>query len=165
MSISQDAQERINQYAKKRVVSTLINDMVSEAPAPQESIQSTGNTDDANLADNTIHADNTGHTHTAVNTHNAGYTHNAVNTHNADYTHNAGHTHYTGRETEGLIYGGFIIIGIAAGALSGYFCGGGHKKFLSGGWADTFAGSMAGLMIGIGLGKIVNAVLHITCNK
>ena len=121
--------------------------MVSEAPAPQESIQSTGNTDDANLADNTIHADNTGHTHTAVN------------------THNAGHTHYTGRETEGLIYGGFIIIGIAAGALSGYFCGGGHKKFLSGGWADTFAGSMAGLMIGIGLGKIVNAVLHITCNK
>ena len=131
MSISQDAQERINQYAKKRVVSTLINDMVSEAPAPQESIQSTGNTDDANLADNTIHADNTGHTHTAVN------------------THNAGHTHYTGRETEGLIYGGFIIIGIAAGALSGYFCG----------------GSMAGLMIGIGLGKIVNAVLHITCNK
>ena len=147
MSISQDAQERINQYAKKRVVSTLINDMVSEAPAPQESIQSTGNTNDANLADNTIHADNTGHTHTAVN------------------THNAGHTHYTGRETEGLIYGGFIIIGIAAGALSGYFCGGGHKKFLSGGWADTFAGSMAGLMIGIGLGKIVNAVLHITCNK
>ena len=147
MSISQDAQERINQYAKKRVVSTLINDMVSEAPAPQESIQSTGNTDDANLADNTIHADNTGHTHTAVN------------------THNAGHTHYTGRETEGLIYGGFIIIGIAAGALSGYFCGGGHKKFLSGGWADTFAGGMAGLMIGIGLGKIVNAVLHITCNK
>ena len=153
MSISQDAQERINQYAKKRVVSTLINDMVSEAPAPQESIQSTGNTDDANLADNTIHTDNTGHTH------------NAVNTHNAGYTHNAGHTHYTGRETEGLIYGGFIIIGIAAGALSGYFCGGGHKKFLSGGWADTFAGSMAGLMIGIGLGKIVNAVLHITCNK
>ena len=153
MSISQDAQERINQYAKKRVVSTLINDMVSEAPAPQESIQSTGNTDDANLADNTIHTDNTGHTHTAVNTHNAGY------------THNAGHTHYTGRETEGLIYGGFIIIGIAAGALSGYFCGGGHKKFLSGGWADTFAGSMAGLMIGIGLGKIANAVLHITCNK
>ena len=153
MSISQDAQERINQYAKKRVVSTLINDMVSEAPAPQESIQSTGNTDDANLADNTIHTDNTGHTHTAVNTHNAGY------------THNAGHTHYTGRETEGLIYGGFIIIGIAAGALSGYFCGGGHKKFLSGGWADTFAGSIAGLMIGIGLGKIVNAVLHITCNK
>ena len=153
MSISQDAQERINQYAKKRVVSTLINDMVSEAPAPQESIQSTGNTDDANLADNTIHTDNTGHTHTAVNTHNAGY------------THNAGHTHYTGRETEGLIYGGFIIIGIAAGALSGYFCGGGHKKFFSGGWADTFAGSMAGLMIGIGLGKIVNAVLHITCNK
>ena len=147
MSISQDAQERINQYAKKRVVSTLINDMVSEAPAPQESIQSTGNTDDTSLADNTIHADNTGHTHTAVN------------------THNAGHTHYTGRETEGLIYGGFIIIGIAAGALSGYFCGGGHKKFLSGGWADTFAGSMAGLMIGIGLGKIVNAVLHITCNK
>jgi len=147
VSISQDAQERINQYAKKRVVSTLINDMVSEAPAPQESIQSTGNTDDANLADNTIHADNTGHTHTAVN------------------THNAGHTHYTGRETEGLIYGGFIIIGIAAGALSGYFCGGGHKKFLSGGWADTFAGSIAGLMIGIGLGKIVNAVLHITCNK
>ena len=147
MSISQDAQERINQYAKKRVVSTLINDMVSEAPAPQESIQSTGNTDDANLADNTIHADNTGHTHTAVN------------------THNAGHTHYTGRETEGLIYGGFIIIGIAAGALSGYFCGGGHKKFLSGGWADTFAGSMAGLMIGIGLGKIVNAVIHISCNK
>mgnify|MGYP007054061665 CR=1 FL=1 len=153
MSISQDAQERINQYAKKRVVSTLINDMVSEAPAPQESIQSTGNTDDANLADNTIHTDNTGHTH------------NAVNTHNAGYTHNAGHTHYTGRETEGLIYGGFIIIGIAAGALSGYFCGGGHKKFLSGGWADTFAGSMAGLMIGIGLGKVVNAVLHITCNK
>jgi len=153
VSISQDAQERINQYAKKRVVSTLINDMVSEAPAPQESIQSTGNTDDANLADNTIHTDNTDHTHTAVNTHNAGY------------THNAGHTHYTGRETEGLIYGGFIIIGIAAGALSGYFCGGGHKKFLSGGWADTFAGSMAGLMIGIGLGKIVNAVLHITCNK
>ena len=153
MSIIQDAQERINQYAKKRVVSTLIDDMVSEAPAPQESIQSTGNTDDANLADNTIHTDNTGHTHIAVNTHNAGY------------THNAGHTHYTGRETEGLIYGGFIIIGIAAGALSGYFCGGGHKKFLSGGWADTFAGSMAGLMIGIGLGKIVNAVLHITCNK
>ena len=147
MSISQDAQERINQYAKKRVVSTLINDMVSEAPAPQESIQSTGNTDDANLADNTIHTDNTDHTHTAVN------------------THNAGHTHYTGRETEGLIYGGFIIIGIAAGALCEYFCGGGHKKFLSGGWADTFAGSMAGLMIGIGLGKIVNAVLHITCNK
>lgn len=153
MSISQDAQERISQYAKKRVVSTLINDMVSEVPAPQESIQNTGNTDDASLADNTIHTDNTGHTHNAVYTHNAGHTHNAV------------HTHYTGRETEGLIYGGFITIGIAGGALSGYFYGGGHKKFLSGGWADTFVGSMAGLMIGIGLGKIVNAVLHITCNK
>lgn len=117
MSISQDAQERINQYAKKRVVSTLINDMVSEAPAPQESIQSTGNTDDANLADNTIHTDNTGHTHTAVNTHNAGY------------THNAGHTHYTGRETEGLIYGGFIIIGIAArGIVPGISAAAGIKN-------------------------------------
>lgn len=141
MSISQDAQERINQYAKKRVVSTLIYDMVSEAPDQQESIQNTGNTDDASLADNTIHTDKTGH------------------------TRNAGHTHYTSRETGGLIYGGFITIGIAGGALSGYFYGGGHKKFLSGGWADTFVGSMAGLMIGIGLGKIVNAVLHITCNK
>ena len=108
MSISQDAQERINQYAKKRVVSTLINDMVSEAPAPQESIQSTGNTDDANLADNTIHADNTGHTHTAVN------------------THNAGHTHYTGRETEGLIYGGFFINSFSGrGCCGGFLCGGG----------------------------------------
>ena len=147
MSISQDAQERISQYAKKRVVSTLINDMVSEAPDQQESIQNTGNTDDASLADNTIHTDNTGHTHYAGHTHYTGY------------------THYTGRETEGLIYGGFITIGIAAGALSGYFYGGGHKKFLSGGWADTFVGSMAGLITGIGLGKIVNAVLHITCNK
>ena len=147
MSISQDAQERISQYAKKRVVSTLINDMVSEAPDQQESIQNTGNTDDASLADNTIHTDNTGHTHYAGHTHYTGY------------------THYTGRETEGLIYGGFITIGIAAGALSGYFYGGGHKKFLSGGWADTFVESMAGLITGIGLGKIVNAVLHITCNK
>lgn len=147
MSISQDAQERISQYAKKRVVSTLINDMVSEAPDQQESIQNTGNTDDASLADNTIHTDNTGHTHYA------------------GHTHNTGHTHYISRETDGLIYGGFITIGIAGGALSGYFYGGGHKKFLSGGWADTFVGSMAGLMIGIGLGKIVNAVLHITCNK
>lgn len=115
--------------------------MVSEAPAQQESIHNTGNTDDASLADNTIHTDNTGH------------------------THNDGHTHYTSRETDGLIYGGFITIGIAGGALSGYLYGGGHKKFLSGGWADTFVGSMAGLITGIGLGKIVNAVLHKTCNK
>lgn len=68
----------------------------------------------------------------------------------------------TSPKVVGLFYCGFITIGIATGALTGYFASGGRRKFISsGGWIDTLFGMSAGLMIGIGLGKISDAILRL----
>lgn len=68
----------------------------------------------------------------------------------------------TPQKVEGLFYCGFITIGIAAGALTGYLASGGRRKFISsGGWIDTLFGMITGLMIGIGLGKISDALLRL----
>lgn len=114
MSINQYAQDRINQYNQKQVVSTLINNLVSKEssdPLPQQkSIES-------------------------------------------NYT--------SSQKAEGLLYRGFITIGAAAGALTGYVTSGGQHKFVSGGWIDTLFGMIAGLMIGVGLGQISDAILNL----
>ncbi|MCL2338258.1 MAG: hypothetical protein FWC60_12670 [Firmicutes bacterium] len=61
-------------------------------------------------------------------------------------------------ETIGLFYGGFIIIGLVAGALIGYTLSGGRVEFLNGGWINTLVGAAAGLLIGVGLGLLSNGI-------
>lgn len=57
-----------------------------------------------------------------------------------------------------LLYGGFITIGIAAGALTGFISSGGRRRFSSGGWIDTLIGTAAGLMVGMGFGLLGDAL-------
>ena len=62
-------------------------------------------------------------------------------------------------ETEGLLYGGFSIIGIITGGLIGYIMGGGRFEFLSGGWIDMLIGIGCGAVLGTGVAMIVNAIM------
>jgi hypothetical protein len=62
-------------------------------------------------------------------------------------------------EAAGLLYGGFLILGVAAGALVGYALSGGRQEFLNSGWVDTLIGAGAGALLGIGLGLISNAII------
>ena len=64
-------------------------------------------------------------------------------------------------EAVGLFYGGFLFVGIIAGALIGYIISGGRQEFLNGGWIDTLVGTGAGALLGIGLGEISHAVISI----
>ena len=66
------------------------------------------------------------------------------------------------QKANGLFYCGFITIGVTTGALAGYLASGGRHKFISsGGWIDTLFGIIAGLMFGIGLGKISDGILRL----
>ena len=62
-------------------------------------------------------------------------------------------------ERAGLFYGGFLIMGLIAGALTGYALGGGRQAFLSGGWIDTLVGAGVGVGLGISLGLISQAII------
>ncbi|MDR3288773.1 MAG: hypothetical protein LBT22_05035 [Peptococcaceae bacterium] len=62
-------------------------------------------------------------------------------------------------EAVGLLYGGFLFIGLAVGALIGFLASGGVPAFLKSGWIYTLAGIAAGAMIGIGLGLLSNALI------
>lgn len=64
----------------------------------------------------------------------------------------------------GLFYGGFLSLGLPIGGLIGFLAGGGVPEFLNAGWIYTMIGLVAGLLIGIGLGQIANAVL-MTCKR
>jgi len=64
-------------------------------------------------------------------------------------------------EAVGLLYGGFAIIGVAAGALAGYIISGGRQEFLLGGWIDVLIGTCVGAVIGTGLSLICHAVVSI----
>ncbi|HHV35598.1 MAG TPA: hypothetical protein GXX59_08490, partial [Syntrophomonadaceae bacterium] len=65
----------------------------------------------------------------------------------------------TGYESIGLFYAGFISFGLSIGALAGFLGSGGREMFLSGGWIDTLFGVVVGVIIGLGMGLISNAIL------
>lgn len=62
-------------------------------------------------------------------------------------------------EAVGLFYAGFIFFGTSIGALVGFLGSGGREMFPSGGWIDTLIGTIAGIIIGMGLGLISNAII------
>ena len=62
-------------------------------------------------------------------------------------------------EATGLLYGGFMSVGIVVGAITGYIISGGQQEFLNGGWIDTLVGTGAGALLGIGLGEIGHAII------
>lgn len=60
-------------------------------------------------------------------------------------------------EAVGFMFGGFTILGMVAGALTGYITGGGQAEFLNGGWIHVIVCTVAGMLTGVGLALIVNA--------
>lgn len=62
-------------------------------------------------------------------------------------------------EAVGLLYGGFMFLGIAIGSLIGFLTSGGVPAFFQAGWIYTLVGTGAGAVIGIGLGEISHAVV------
>ncbi|WP_416825630.1 hypothetical protein [Ectobacillus polymachus] len=62
-------------------------------------------------------------------------------------------------EKVGLFYGGFVILGLTIGALLGFLMSGGVPTFLKDGWIYTLVGCGVGLMLGVGLGLISNAII------
>lgn len=62
-------------------------------------------------------------------------------------------------EAIGLFYGGFLFLGLGIGGLTGFLTGGGYEAFFDTGWIDTAIGSGVGIIIGIGLGQITNAII------
>ncbi|MCX7746204.1 MAG: hypothetical protein N2645_04835 [Clostridia bacterium] len=62
-------------------------------------------------------------------------------------------------EAIGLFYAGFMFFGLSIGALVGFLGSGGRAAFLSGGWIDTLIGVTVGVIIGLGLGLISNAMI------
>ena len=59
----------------------------------------------------------------------------------------------------GLFYSGFALLGLAVGAVAGFWFSGGRMEFLYGGWIDTIVGLVAGLLIGTGVAQLCNAVV------
>jgi len=64
-------------------------------------------------------------------------------------------------EAIGVFYGGFLFLGIAAGALIGFIAGGALPGFRLDGWIYTLIGTGVGVIAGIGLGLISHAILSI----
>ncbi|MDD1501487.1 MULTISPECIES: hypothetical protein [unclassified Lysinibacillus] len=62
-------------------------------------------------------------------------------------------------EAIGLFYGGFLFLGLGIGGLTGFLTGGGYEAFFDKGWIDTAIGAGVGIIIGIGLGQITNAII------
>ena len=68
-------------------------------------------------------------------------------------------------EAIGLIYGGFLLVGTAIGALTGYILSGGRQEFVNGGWIDTLVWAGAGALLGIGGGTISHAFITIRSTR
>ncbi len=68
-------------------------------------------------------------------------------------------------EAIGLFYGGFLFLGLGIGGLVGFLAGGGYDAFLNRGWIDTAIGAGVGIIIGIGLGQITNAIIALKKNN
>lgn len=62
-------------------------------------------------------------------------------------------------EAIGLLYAGFLFLGIAIGALIGFLASGGVPAFLQEGWIYTLVGTGVGTFIGLGLGELGHAIL------
>lgn len=62
-------------------------------------------------------------------------------------------------EAVGLLYGGFMFLGIAIGSLIGFLTSGGVPAFFQSGWIYTLVGTGAGAIIGIGVGEISHAIV------
>ncbi len=62
-------------------------------------------------------------------------------------------------ETIGLMYAGFLFLGIAIGALAGFLASGGVPAFSGEGWIYTLVGTGVGLFIGLGLGEISHGII------
>ena len=63
-------------------------------------------------------------------------------------------------EAIGLFYAGFLILGIVAGAFVGFMAGGALSGFIiQKGWIYTLIGTGLGILTGMGLGLISNAII------
>lgn len=62
-------------------------------------------------------------------------------------------------EAVGLLYGGFLFLGLAIGALIGFLTSGGVSAFWQEGWIYTLIGTGVGIFIGLGLGQISHALV------
>lgn len=71
----------------------------------------------------------------------------------------------SGYEAVGLLYAGFVMLGLVFGGLIGFFAGGGRAGFLAGGWIDTLIGGGVGLLTGVSFGLISNAAVDLIKNK
>lgn len=65
-------------------------------------------------------------------------------------------------EAVGLLYGGFLFLGLAVGSVTGFIASGGVPTFLKDGWIYTLVGAGTGTVIGLGLGLIGNAIVFAT---
>lgn len=61
-------------------------------------------------------------------------------------------------EAAGLFYGGFIILGVTIGGLTGFLTCGGLAGFLLYGWLGTLIGLVTGALTGVGLGLIAHGI-------
>lgn len=59
----------------------------------------------------------------------------------------------------GLLYGGFSLLGMTLGALTGFLSSGGVPAFLDSGWINTLIGCGIGMFIGTGLSMIAHAIV------
>ena len=64
-------------------------------------------------------------------------------------------------EAVGLLYAGFLFLGVSVGGLIGFIVGGGRNVFINGGWIDTIIGVVVGLIIGLAFGNISHGVMTI----
>ena len=68
-------------------------------------------------------------------------------------------------EAIGLMYGACSVLGMVAGLWIGYINGGGKDAFLQGGWIDTVIGLIVGVLLGTGMGLLMNALIMIPRRK
>ena len=60
----------------------------------------------------------------------------------------------------GLLVGGFTILGMMLGAITGFLIGGGPSEFLNNGWIWTVSGLTLGALLSAGLG-LIGLAIHV----